>query len=97
MGSVWSRLGRCGTFQDYAGSRQRAYCGIHDLTYVVSQQPYTSQFPRADIHELLSPDILHQLVKGTFKHHLVTWVEDYLIRIHGTAEAKRIMDDIDRR
>lgn len=54
-------------------------------------------FPRADIHELLSPDLLHQLIKGTFKDHIVAWVEAYLEIEHGEAEAKKIMDDIDRR
>ena len=39
--------------------------------------PYVSQlfihgFPHTDIHELLSPDLLHQIIKGTFKDHLVT-------------------------
>ncbi|EIW84557.1 hypothetical protein CONPUDRAFT_51589 [Coniophora puteana RWD-64-598 SS2] len=59
--------------------------------------PFTSDFPRADIHELLAPDILHQLIKGTFKDHLVEWVGKYLIQVHGKTEAKKIMDDIDRR
>ncbi|KAI0040568.1 hypothetical protein FA95DRAFT_1611699 [Auriscalpium vulgare] len=59
--------------------------------------PFTNHFPRADIHELLSPDLLHQLIKGTFKDHLVAWVEDYLELTHGAAEGKRMMDDIDRR
>ncbi|OJT08823.1 hypothetical protein TRAPUB_280, partial [Trametes pubescens] len=36
--------------------------------------PFTADFPRADIHELLSPDFLHQVTEGTFKDHLVTWV-----------------------
>ncbi|KAH9046933.1 hypothetical protein EDB84DRAFT_1586692 [Lactarius hengduanensis] len=40
--------------------------------------PFTSEFPRADIYELVAPDILHQVVKGTFKDHLVTWVGEYL-------------------
>ena len=61
------------------------------------QQPFTSDFPRADIHELLSCDLLHQVVKGTFKDHLVTWVEDYLKKKHGKSAAARIMSDIDRR
>ena len=61
------------------------------------QQPFTSNFPRADIHELLSCDLLHQVIKGTFKDHLVTWVEDYLKKKHGKSAAARIMSDIDRR
>ncbi|KAI0808970.1 hypothetical protein BC629DRAFT_1480632 [Irpex lacteus] len=59
--------------------------------------PYTAHFPRADIHELLSPDILHQLVKGTFKDHLVTWVEVYITSTRSAREAKKVLDDIDRR
>ncbi|KAA1472182.1 hypothetical protein DENSPDRAFT_778039 [Dentipellis sp. KUC8613] len=59
--------------------------------------PFTFHFPCADIYELLSPDLLHQVIKGTFKDHLVTWVEEYLHVKHGKAEGDRIMDDIDRR
>ncbi|KII96186.1 hypothetical protein PLICRDRAFT_87439 [Plicaturopsis crispa FD-325 SS-3] len=59
--------------------------------------PFTASFPRADIHELLSPDLLHQLIKGTFKDHLVTWVEEYLTMEHGAAGAAVVMADIDRR
>ncbi|KAH9947072.1 hypothetical protein B0H21DRAFT_778807 [Amylocystis lapponica] len=60
-----------------------------------SVTPYTDHFPRADIHELITPDLLHQLIKGTFKDHLVTWVEQYLHTVHSKANAQRIMDDID--
>ncbi|KAJ7142563.1 hypothetical protein C8R44DRAFT_571794, partial [Mycena epipterygia] len=40
--------------------------------------PFTRDFPRVDIHELISPDLLHQVIKGTFKDHLVEWVNQYL-------------------
>ncbi|KII83568.1 hypothetical protein PLICRDRAFT_180341 [Plicaturopsis crispa FD-325 SS-3] len=59
--------------------------------------PFTHDFPRADIHELLSPDLLHQVIKGTFKDHIVTWVNEYLHLVHGEARAHEIIDDIDRR
>ena len=60
-------------------------------------QPFTTFFPRADIHELLSPDILHQVIKGTFKDHLVDWVVQYLKSVHGKIRAKEILADIDQR
>ncbi|KAH9071088.1 hypothetical protein EDB83DRAFT_2221410 [Lactarius deliciosus] len=59
--------------------------------------PFTSHFPRADMYELLAPDILHQLIKGAFKDHLVAWVEQYLVTEHGPTRAQEIMDDIDKR
>nr|VWO96384.1 Uncharacterized protein [Ganoderma boninense] len=73
---------------------------VGDLTLtwkMYPHQPFTAYFPRADIHELLSPDLLHQVIKGTFKDHLVTWVEEYLILVHGKAGAAAILADIDRR
>jgi Plavaka transposase len=60
-------------------------------------QPFTNHFPRADIHELLSPDILHQLIKGAFKDHVVTWVNDYIKARHREKKANEILDDIDQR
>ncbi|KAJ6631895.1 hypothetical protein B0H10DRAFT_2172192 [Mycena sp. CBHHK59/15] len=49
--------------------------------------PFTRDFPRADIHEMLSSDLLHQIIKGSFKDHLVTWVGEYLYIAHTKAEA----------
>lgn len=60
-------------------------------------QPYTTYFPRANIHELITPDLLHQAIKGVYKDHLVTWVAEYLDYHHGTAGKERILDEIDRR
>jgi hypothetical protein len=60
-------------------------------------QPFTAGFPRADIHELLSPDLLHQLIKGAFKDHLVTWVNNYIKAEYSPSEAQKRLDDIDRR
>ncbi|KAG1750512.1 uncharacterized protein EDB91DRAFT_1235038 [Suillus paluster] len=59
--------------------------------------PFTNNFPRADIHEMLSPDLLHQVIKGCFKDHLVTWTGEYLKEVHSEAHANEIIDDIDHR
>jgi hypothetical protein len=66
-----------------------------ELTLLI--QPFTNYFPRADIHELLSPDILHQLIKGAFQDHLVSWVHDYIKAQYTEANANKILDDIDLR
>ncbi|KZV62312.1 hypothetical protein PENSPDRAFT_692611 [Peniophora sp. CONT] len=59
--------------------------------------PFTEHFPRADIHELTAPDLLHQVIKGTFKDHLVEWVLTY-IRTNNTKDrAAEIIADIDER
>jgi Plavaka transposase len=60
-------------------------------------QLFTEEFPCVDIHELLSPDLLHQLIKGTFKDHLVEWIEAYLVAEYGQQQANKILADIDRR
>jgi hypothetical protein len=59
-------------------------------------QPFTVAFPDANIHELIAPDVLHQVIKGIFKDHLVDWTIAY-IEQHYQANAKVILADIDRR
>jgi len=56
-------------------------------TYLQSFQLFTNAFPHADIHELLALDLLHQLIKGAFKDHIVSWVNDHLKAEHPTQEA----------
>ncbi|KIN99025.1 hypothetical protein M404DRAFT_68697, partial [Pisolithus tinctorius Marx 270] len=57
--------------------------------------PFTNDFLCADIYGMLSPDILHQLIKGGFKDHLVDWVKCYLIHVHGKTQAEKVLDKID--
>ncbi|KAF8322392.1 hypothetical protein F5887DRAFT_1087226 [Amanita rubescens] len=68
-----------------------------DYGIIAGTLPFTSDFPRADIHELISPDLLHQVIKGTFKDHLVAWVEAYIKETYVAADAREILADIDRR
>jgi hypothetical protein len=61
-----------------------------------ARKPYTYLLGHGDIHELITPDLLHQLIKGTFKDHLVEWIQEYLRR-DSEAEGDRALDIIDRR
>ena len=58
-------------------------------------QPFTHSCPCTDIHTLLSLDLLHEVIKGTFKEHLVTWVNEYLHVTHGEAHTLEIIHNID--
>ncbi|KAK7438087.1 hypothetical protein VKT23_018253 [Stygiomarasmius scandens] len=78
-------------------SRFPARVAWDDYGYRADVVPFTCSFPRADIHELMSPDLLHQAIKGTFMDHLVEWVTDYIKLVNETAEAEEILKDINRR
>lgn len=69
------------------------------LTYFSHRdfQPFSWSFPRTDIYKLISVDILHQIVKGVFKDHLVTWVTEYIAAEYGEKEGKKRMDEFDNR
>ncbi|KAJ3995443.1 hypothetical protein F5050DRAFT_1808660 [Lentinula boryana] len=67
-----------------------------DYGIVADLRPFTASFPQADIHELISPDLLHQLIKGTFKDHLVEWVFEYLDLTYPKKESEERKADIDR-
>ena len=71
------------------------HCG---MSMVLMWRSYLlCDFPCADIHKLISSDLLHQAIKETFKDHLVDWVGLYLEITHEKAEADWIMDEIDQR
>ncbi|KAK7062589.1 hypothetical protein VNI00_000077 [Paramarasmius palmivorus] len=84
----------CTVLQEYGGDGTVLWdnFGIDDDVL-----PFTHQFPQADIHEMLTPDILHQIVKGCFKDMLVEWIWDYLAETEDKQRVKEIMDEIDRR
>ena len=71
------------------------YCGIH-ATYNIELQPFMNYFPHVDIHELLTPDLLHQLIKGAFKDHIVSWIITYIKVKYPDQRTNQILDDIDR-
>ena len=53
-----------------------ASCMSRDVNGAV-QKPFWSGLPHADIHMSITPDVLHQLYQGVFKH-LLSWCQDLL-------------------
>ena len=72
--------------------------GVNNLTHsdIGIPQPFMIRFPHANVHELLSCNLLHQAIKVIFKDHLVQWVKDYLKNVYGPARGEAILDEIDR-
>ena len=57
--------------------------------------PFTNNFPREDIYSMISLDPLHQVIKGTFKDHLMIWVIYYICAKNSESEANCILDELD--
>lgn len=67
------------------------------IVHCPKSKTFTQQFVRADVYELIAPDILHQVVKGVFKDHIVTWNETYLENLADKKLGKAISSEIDLR
>ncbi|KAF8267076.1 hypothetical protein EI94DRAFT_1771946 [Lactarius quietus] len=59
--------------------------------------PFTLDFPHTDIHKMISPDLMHQVIKGVFKDNMVNWICTYVLAMHGQTAGDAILDEIDRR
>lgn len=66
------------------------------FSYTDIYKPFTVLFPHANIHELLAPDLLHQIIKGTFKDHLIDWITKYILDSYGNVDGKEKLAELDR-
>jgi Plavaka transposase len=68
---------------------------LSHIYLVTDIQSFTEDFPCADIHKLIAPDLLHQVIKGAFKNHLVTWIQEWIEANQGKKVAKQVLSSID--
>ncbi|KAI0004449.1 hypothetical protein BJV74DRAFT_875685 [Russula compacta] len=68
---------KCDTPLDHLNQPNSHQCTHEKTNFLISAWipehygPFTHGFPSADIHKLLTPDLLHQVIKGTFKDHII--------------------------
>jgi len=86
MGKLWHSF--------FYGHTSKCIAILLYSTLLINWQPFINYFECTDIHKLIAPDLLHQVIKGTFKDHLMSWVEGYLVSKHGKHKASKILDDI---
>lgn len=61
-------------FENAQGAEKE--CMLHEVSGAV-REPFWKDFPYTDIHMSITPDILHQLYQGVFKH-MVGWCQELL-------------------
>ncbi|KZS87580.1 hypothetical protein SISNIDRAFT_470835 [Sistotremastrum niveocremeum HHB9708] len=69
-----------------AASKQMDILGLRSVL-----KPFWEGLPFCNVHNIIAPDILHQLHKGVFKDHLVKWCVQYL------KDKTKTSDEIDAR
>ncbi|KAI9570033.1 hypothetical protein HD554DRAFT_2204196 [Boletus coccyginus] len=72
-----------------------AFIADYPEQVMLSGIPFTNDFPHVNIHAMISPYLLYQLIKGTFKDHLMIWTCKRIEAKYKPTCAKEILDDID--